>query len=417
MPNNDIIWNLLKQYTPGGSQTLSKMPNRYVEGVYPKVLSQGKGGRVLDVDGNEFIDLISGLGAISVGYSNHDINLEVIRQLQKGITFSLPTEWEYKVAERLTKLVPGTEMWKFGKNGTDGTVYAVRAARAYTGRDKIMTVGYNGCADVFEVKGNRNAGVPKILGNLITKATYNDLGSFKDLLTQEYACVLMEPMVYDAPYEIFLDTPVNFLQEVQELCRQTGTLLIMDEVVTGGRYKNFVAHIDFKVLPDMVVLSKGIANGFPLSAVGGRRTIMETFERDDFFASGTFGGETISLAACLETLNQLEKALPTMYQYGVVIKDCFNYLFESKAICKGYPTRLTFDFPTKEHKALWMQEMCLEGVLTGYSNFIMADHTEQDVKDICMAMYKASQVLKQHWENPKEALLGKLPVDPLRMRN
>lgn len=385
------------------------MPCRFIDGIYPKVVSRGYQGKLVDVDGNEYIDLISGLGAISLGYSNSQVNQKVIDQLYKGVSFSLPTELEYLVAKKLIELVPNTEMWKFGKNGTDGTVMAVRAARAFTGRTKILTVGYNGCADQFEIRGTRTAGIPKELSTTIDKAEYNNIFTFHKILDGEYACVLMEPMVYEYP-------AANFLETIREWCSMSGTLLIFDEVVTGGRFKDFVAQKSFGIIPDITVLGKAIANGFPLSAVGAKRSIMETFERDDFFASNTFGGEAVSLAACLETLNQLPMHLPQMYIKGLTIKEKFNALFFERlnTKCIGYPTRLVFQFPTVEHKALFMQEMCLEGVLIGAANMVMASHTFQDVEDIQMAMFKASQVVKNHWAIPIEALYGKLPTDALR---
>ena len=293
MPNYNDCLQQLSRYTPCGSQTLSKMANRYPE-VYPKALDYGREGHVFDIEGREYIDLISGLGAVSVGYANTDVSLAAQLQLHKGVTFSLPTLLEAQVAERLTQLVPNTEMWKFGKNGTDGTVMAVRAARAFTKRTKIMTVGYNGCADQFEIKGVRNAGIPEELKDTIVKATYNDIDSFRELFSYEYACVLLEPMVVHYPEK-------HFLSDLRMICDRTGTVLIFDEVVTGGRFDGFTAQSHFKVVPDLTVLSKGLANGFPLCAVGGSRRIMSTFERNDFFASGTFGGETeIGRASCRE---------------------------------------------------------------------------------------------------------------------
>lgn len=406
MRNEDVYSNNLK-FTPCGSQTLSKMPNRFIEGVYPQVVESGRDCHVWDIEGNEYVDLIAGLGAVSVGYCDSDINEAAWEQMQNGISFSLPHRLEGELAEKLTELVPGTEMWKFGKNGTDATVMAVRAARAYTGRTKIMTVGYNGCADQFEIKGVRNAGIPKELEPTITKANYNDLKSFSDILLGHYACVLMEPMVYEYPRPGFLET-------IRSACDASGTLLIFDEVVTGGRFEQFTAQHSFGVVPDITCLGKAIANGFPLCAVGGRRRIMEVFERDDFFASGTFGGETVSLAACLKTVDKLAKGLTRTLVNGKIIQDSFNDIFKDKAVCKGYPTRFIFEFPTKEHKALFMQEMCLNGVLIGHANMVMASMTDKDVRYIIEAIQKSYNISKHYWENPLKGLKGPLPVEAVR---
>lgn len=394
----------LLQYTPGGAQTLSKMASRYPAN-YPKMLDRGRGGHVTDIRGYEYIDLIAGLGAVSVGYCNPIITEAVERQLRRGVSFSLPTELEYLVAKKLTELVPGTEMWKFGKNGTDGTVMAVRAARAYTGRDRIVTVGYNGCADVFEIKGVRNAGIPKSLDAHISKATYNDLASFVggDLP----ACILMEPMVFEYPAK-------GFLEALRQYCTDNGIVLILDEVVTGGRFERFTASSYFGVVPDLYVLGKAIAGGFPLCAVGGARQFMQVFERDDFFASSTFGGEAVSLAAFMATQDVLVRTEQRRIVNGRRIKDEFNKSLSGMAECTGYPTRLNFAFPTDTHKYLFWQEMCRYGVLVGYTNFIMSDHTEADIKHIQSAMQASASVVKQYWEDPLHALEGTLPTAALR---
>ena len=401
-------FDLLQAYTPGGAQTLSKQASRFPAN-YPKVLSHGKDGHVVSLSGSQYIDLISGLGAISVGYSNREVNRAVTEQLAKGVSFSLPILLEAQVSMKLCDLVPNTKMWKFGKNGTDGTVMAVRASRAYTGRDKIMSVGYNGCADAFEIAGTRNAGIPKELANYITKAQYNDIKSFYGLNTKEYACVILEPMAYEYPSQ-------EFLHELRSLCNETGTVLIFDEVVSGGRFNGFVAQSNFGVVPDLTVLSKGIANGFPLCAVGGRRSIMCTFERSDFFASSTFGGEAVSLSACLETLNILEVEIPAMVYKGTQIQNHFNKVFDGLAKCEGYPTRAVFKFPTDDHKAVFMQEMCLQGILLGQCMFIMASHTDYDVQQICTAIEETYSIMQPRWENISKLLLGAKPEPVFRVR-
>lgn len=408
MNRNSETYSRLCNVTPCGAQTLSKMPSRFIRGIYPEVLNRGKGAHVWDEEDHRYIDLIAGLGAVSIGYADAHVNKAVITQLEKGTSFSLPHKLEAQVAEKLCELVPHTEMWKFGKNGTDATVMAVRAARAYTSREKVLSVGYNGCADVFEATGTRTAGIPKVLAQLIHKADYNDIESFQALRDHTYACVIMEPMVYDWPKE-------GFLEAVRQLCTDTGTLLIFDEVVTGGRFDQFCAQSFYQVYADLTTLGKAIANGFPLSAVGGARRIMATFERDDFFASGTFGGETVSLAACLATLPILQKSVKRTTKIGWYIKSTFNTLpWYGKAECKGYPTRFIFDFETPAHKALFMQEMCLHDVLVGHANMPMASLTEAEALRIESAIISANTVLNANWSNPLAALRGPLPEDALR---
>lgn len=410
MANSELSWQRLLKNTPNGCQTLSKMPSRYINGVYPKVLERGKGGHVWDEEGNEFIDLIAGLGAVSVGYANEAVNYAAIKQMEKGVSFSLPNSIEAEAAGRLTQLVPSTEMWKFFKTGSDADTAAVRCARAFTNRDKILTCGYHGWHSWYSIQNDKKAGIVRDLAKYVNKAIYNKIETFDCLKSKEFAAVIIEPMIFEYPTE-------EFHGQLRKLCDETGTLLIWDEVVTGGRYRNFVAQRDFKIVPDLTVLSKGIANGFPLAGVGGSRRIMQTFERDDFFVSGTFGGEAVSLAACLATVDVLQSALPKMIDMGEHIKDYFNYTFRHiKSECKGYPTRLTFDFANKVHKALFMQEMCKSGILTGYSNMVMADHTEQDLLKIMNAMKHTVNVITKNLAAPEKALQGDMPVEALRLR-
>jgi glutamate-1-semialdehyde 2,1-aminomutase len=382
------LWERQVSLTPLGGQTLSKLPARYVEGVYPKLLSHGKGGHVWDVDGKEYIDLISGLGAVSVGYNNDHVNRAVINQLEKALAFSLPTVIEADVAEKLCELFPGTEMWKYGKNGVDATLMAIRCARAYTGRSKILVHGYHGCSDHFEAYGTRKAGMIDLKGYTFPYTSFND--------SDKFAALIIEPYVFERAD----------WKDWQDWCKRTGTLLIVDEIVSGGRFPEFSAYQHLGLEPDLVTVGKGLANGFPLSAVGGKREIMKTFERDDFFASTTFGGEAVSLAAAIITMRILEQVGNERDVKGQQIKDTFNKAFP-KAICKGYPTRLTFDFKRTEDKALFMQEMCKRGVLVGYSNMIMVDHTDEDVNKICQAIIE----IADNWINLE--LDGALPVRSL----
>ena len=365
--------------------------------MYPKVVYKGVAGHVFDVDGNEYVDLISGLGSISVGYNNEEVNAAVINQLNNGVSFSLPTMLEYHVAKRLTELFPHTEMWKYGKNGVDATLMAIRCARAYTGRNKILVHGYHGCSDHFESLGTRQAGMVDM--SAVTEV-YSKPPTINN---REYAAVIIESYVFDS-----IDWSA-----LQIWCKATGTLLIVDEIVSGGRFPGFSAYAYLGLVPDLVCVGKGLANGFPMSAVGGRKEIMQTFDRDDFFASTTFGGETISLAACLKTLDILQKNLDSTISKGQLVKDMFNMCFAQLGIgkCKGYPTRLTFDFEDKCDKAIFMQEMCKRGVLIGYSNMVMVEHTASDLETIITAF----KDIVANWNSFK--LEGDMPVEALRLRN
>lgn len=405
----DILFAGQLKTTPFGSQTLSKCPNRYVEGVYPKMIRRGEGSHVWDYDHNEYIDFIASLGATSVGYADPGINAALIRQLEQGALFSLPSDLEGAAARRLTDLAPFTEQWKFFTSGSEACAAAVKLARAYTGRQNVVTCGYHGWMDWYTIANDKKAGIPPVLAEYVSKAKYNDIESFKALVNENTACVIMEPMAFQWPKE-------GFLQAVRDLCTKTGALLIFDEVVTGGRTEGFFAANHFQVVPDLITAGKALTNGLHMGAVGGPRSLTKTFERDDFFASGTYGGSCLSLRAFLVTSRILVVNLPRMISNGQWLAQAFNVLFP-EATCEGYPTRTQFSFPTVAHKALFWQECVKRGLLFGYSNFIMASHDADDIQKAVDVMTEIKPILTKFWHEPTAALEGKLPVEALRLRS
>lgn len=284
---------------PIGSQTFSKSRTQYPVGISPLYINKARGCHVWDIDGNKYIDLVSSLAAVTIGYSDSRINNAVRKQLRKGVTFSLPGTLEAEVAELICELVPSAEMVRFGKNGTDATSAAVRLARAYTGRDHIAVCGYHGWQDWYIGATTRNKGVPSVVSNLTHTFTYNDIESFKVIIEKfpDIACVVMEPMnsIFPEP---------GFLEEIRHITRMRGIVLVFDETITGFRFSNGGAQELFNITPDISTFGKGIANGFPLSAVVGKREIM--MEMEEIFFSGTFGGELLSLAVARSVLLQIK---------------------------------------------------------------------------------------------------------------
>jgi glutamate-1-semialdehyde 2,1-aminomutase len=403
---SDDLFARQRDLTPFGTQTMSKAPDRYVNGVYPKLLTRGMGSHVWDVDDNEYIDWISALGPISVGYCNDYVDNHIKVQMMKGIVFSMPNELEAQVADRLSQIIPSMEMSKFTKTGSDACTMAVKAARAYTGRTSVVVCGYHGWHDWYSIVNDKKAGIPDILAGYTKKGVYNNLDSFKRNMP---ACIILEPMVVAYPEK-------GFLEGLRDWCTQNRVVLIFDEVVTGARFEKFAAQEYFGVRPDLTVLSKGIANGMPLAVVGGRREIMKTFERDDFFASTTFGGECLSLAACLATLDILHTQIPEMARKGAIVKMVFDQAFSGSAFCIGYPTRTQFEFPGVPHKALFWQECAKRGILFGYNNFVMAAHTQEDIDRTCNVIEDAAAIVKTFWNDPQSRLEGDLPVEALRLK-
>jgi glutamate-1-semialdehyde aminotransferase len=406
---------------PAFSQTMAKGPTQYVNGVAPKYLQRGDGAHVWDVDGNEYIDFNMGVGPISLGYNYRPVDEAILRQLADGITYSLVHPLEVEVAELVREVIPNAEMVRYSKTGAEVTSAAVRVARAYTGRDKVLCCGYHGWHDWYVGTLPRDRGVPQAVKDLVHTFTYNDLDSLRNALDEDTACVIMEPMVFDFPAE-------GYLQSVKELCAQNGTLLIFDEMWTGFRIALGGAQEYFGVDADLACFSKAIANGMPISVLSGRAEYMQLLDSEIFFFS-TFGGEALSLAAAKVTIEELRKHdVPTQLAgQGRTIMDGYNALVEQMGLsmvtsCKGYPARtlVTFNHPTLDPlhiKSLMQQELIKRGVLwSGFHNLCYAHSSAdieylldvyEDVLPILKAALSAGDVLSRLHGEPVQPVFRK----------
>lgn len=372
---------------PLGSQTFSKSRAQYPVGISPLYIERAKGALVWDLDGNEYIDLVSSLASVTIGYGNRKINSSVEKQLKKGVSFSLPGILEAEVAELICGLVPSAEMVRFGKNGTDATSAAVRLARAYTGRDEVAVCGYHGWQDWYIGSTTRNKGVPKIVSELTHTFIFNDLSSLRQILESNprIACVVMEPMnvVYPNP---------GFLEGVRDLTNKFGNILVFDETITGFRFANGGAQELFGVTPDLSTFGKGIANGFPLSAVVGKREIMR--EMEEIFFSGTFGGELLSLAAAKSVLTLVieDKVCGKLSEIGTLLNSEIIRVVSELGLShilslSGHPTwkflnwHSNDEFDAAEIRNFFLQEMFQNGVLLINSHNISLAH-EDKIKKI-----------------------------------
>jgi glutamate-1-semialdehyde aminotransferase len=409
MLNNASAHKFACRYTPLGTQTLSKAPNRYVEGVYPKVIAKGNGCYLTDVDGKTYIDYIAALGPIILGYADSDLDSDIIECISKGVLFSFPSTLEGQTAALLSTLSPTTNMWKFTKTGSDACSMAVKIGRAYTGKNHVIVCGYHGWHDWYSIVNDKKAGIPREFAKYVTKVPYNDFPAFLAAIQPDTGVVMMEPQIFDMPEN-------GYLEAIRKTCSKAGLILIFDETVTGFRYPGLLAQTYFKVYPDLTVIGKAAGNGYPFAAVGGKRDLMKTCERDDFFASTTFGGDCLGLTACMHVMDRLPEMMDGMMQTGAELKATFSTAFGGKAECVGFPTRTMFKFPTTEHKALFWQECCKRNVLFGYSNFIMAAHLDDNVQAITKeAIQKAARITLDNWNNPAAKLEGPAPVEVFRL--
>ena len=392
-----------EQSIPLGSQTFSKSRLCFPYGAAPLFIERGQGARVWDVDGNEYVDFASGLLAISLGYCDPDVNQAVIEQLNQGSIFSLPHRLETEVAEQLIELIPCAEMVRFGKNGTDATSACIRLSRAVTGRERVAVCGYHGWQDWYIGSTTRHLGVPECVRELTHRFDYNDLDSLKAQLEAhpgEFAAVILEPMnvAWPAP---------GFLPGLRQLCDEHGALLVFDETITGFRFHLGGAQTLFGVTPDLAAFGKGMANGFPISAVVGRHQYMRHME--DIFFSGTFGGDVIALAAANAVINKMRRLdVPTrLSQRGQTVLDGLDKLLkEIKAPswlqAAGNPSwsfLLVSDSPNHSTwllKSYLIQELCKRGILTLGSHNMNLAHSEEDVATLLTAYGEILPSLIRH---------------------
>jgi glutamate-1-semialdehyde 2,1-aminomutase/spore coat polysaccharide biosynthesis protein SpsF len=409
---------------PGASQTLSKGPTQYVQGVAPTFLTKGEGCRVWDPDGNRYIDYSMGLGPMILGYGYPAVDEAVRKQLADGVTFSLPHPLEITVAERLVEMIPCAEMVRFGKNGSDATAGAVRLARAFTGRDRIVCCGYHGWQDWFIGTTSFNAGVPESVRRLTSTFEYNNIESLKRLLAEhprETAAVILEPVG-------IIEPAPGFLQEIRELCNADGCVLIFDEVITGFRLAQGGAQEYFGVLPDLACFGKAMANGYPLSAVVGSRRIMKCFEST--FFSFTFGGEALSLAAADATMREIraKNVIARLWEHGSNLMDGTNALarefgLEKVVRCIGLPPRTVVTFTDESNressliKSLFQQECLRRGVFFSGAHNLSFSHTSEDIEYTLRVYRSVMEILGKAVRQRKisESLEG-TPLQPVFRR-
>ena len=406
---------------PLGSQTFSKSKTQYPVGISPLYAAKSKGAYLWDIDGNKYIDLVNSLAAVTLGYGDKGLEKSILKQLKLGVSLSLPTKIESEVAESIIDLVPSADMVRFSKNGSDATSAAIRLARAFTGRDQIVVCGYHGWHDWYIGTTSRNKGIPNAVAALTHNFRYNNIESLKSALSLNegnVAAVIMEPMndTYPQP---------GFLEEVQVLAKKAGAVLIFDEVITGFRFSEGGAQKLFNVTPDLSTFGKGIANGFPLSAVVGRREIMK--EMENVFISGTFGGELLSLAAARYVLKKHQKneICGDLVNKGNILSELTNKLIDSFGLSNvvslsGHPTWKFLrwngvgEYSAAEIKTFFMQEVFQEGVLVLNSHNISQAYDKKIIVKIIDAYSKVfGRIEKAISQGSLKKELRVSPLDPL----
>jgi glutamate-1-semialdehyde aminotransferase len=406
---------------PLGSQTFSKSRLLYPPGIAPLFIEKAKGAYVWDIDKNRYIDLVNSLAAVTIGYCFNKIDKAVRTQLNKGTIFSLPGKLEAEVAELIQQTVPSAEMVRFAKNGSDVTSAAIRLARAYTGKDEVAFCGYHGWQDWYIGATNRNKGVPIEVSKLSHKFSYNDLNSLEEIFrlrSKKIAAVIMEPMNSTYPQN-------EFLENVKRLTHKEGAILVFDETITGFRFSTGGAQQEFAVTPDLTTLGKGIANGYPLSAIVGKREIM--MEMENVFFSGTFGGELLSLAAAKVVLgmhleaNVSKKLVETGNKIASSVKSIIaDNALNDTLFLSGHPSwiflnwKSTHGVEEKVIKTFFMQEMFKRGVLVLSTHNVSFSYNQSHIKKLIEVYAEVlSEVSLRLNDGSLENLLMAEPVEQI----
>jgi len=290
---------------PGGVLGARK-PADFIQGEYPIFLDTGKGCRLIDVDGNEFIDFLCGYGPIILGYREDEVDDAVTEQIkEKGFCFTLTQKFQNQLAKKLTELVPSSEMSIFLKTGSDATTASIRIARAYTGKLKVMRCGYHGWHDwCVEMKG----GIPSKFYEDVFEFQYNRLDQLEELMAahgDDTAAIIMTPFGHPN-HQKMQEPEAGFLEGVRALADQYGAVLVFDEIRTAFRLRMGGAQELYGVTPDLTVLGKAIASGYPISVVTGKRDVMMS-AADKLFISSTFFPNSEGFVAALKTIEILER--------------------------------------------------------------------------------------------------------------
>lgn len=413
---------------PGGAHTYARGDDQYPI-LAPGFIARGQGCHVWDVDGNEYVEYGMGLRAVTLGHGYRPVVDAAYRAMLDGMSFTRPSPLEVDCAREFLNLIGTADMVKFAKNGSDVTTAAVKLARAYTERDLVAICGdqpFFSTDDWFIGTTAMAAGIPAAIRELTVKFRYNDLESARVLFAAhpgQIACLVLEAATSVEPQP-------GFLQGLQDLCRANGALLIFDEMITGFRWDLGGAQRVYGVTPDLSCFGKALGNGFPISALAGRRDIMErgglrdTAERV-FLLSTTHGAETGSLAAAIEIMRTYRRdgVIERMYRQGERLRLGVTEIVRARGVVDRvgvlgrtcnlvFYTRDTAGQPSQPFRTLFMQELIRHGVLAP-SFVVSAAHSDEDIDRTIDAVDQALRVYARALSDGPEHFLEGRPVKPV----
>ncbi len=416
--SNREWFDKMKRLIPFGSSTCSKAA-RYLPDE-PGVVVRGKGCRVWDADGNEYIDFRNSLGPVTLGYAHPAIDEAIKKQLEEGIVFGHPHPLECEVAEMISRMVPGAERVRFLKTGGEAVAACIRIVRAYTGRDHIIQIGYNGWLNCLAPDGvfmpgkiSRSipAGVPECLSRLHHGCGWNDVETLEMLFQHLEGKVAA--VVVASDYE-HIEQGGEFYPWLSALAEQHGALLVFDEIVTGFRVADGGIQEYFDVVPDLSVFAKGVANGMPLSVYCGRKEVMDVCEERQVSISSTLGGETLSLAAAKVALELIQNGdvIESLWEKGEKMWGGLNGLFERYGLpvrMKGFwvcPQLVFLPDAGPELPEEWFRAAYRNGVSMYSVGYVNYSHEDGDIAEALERLEEAIVEVKRN-DVGRQALIGR----------
>ncbi|OXM83052.1 aminotransferase class III-fold pyridoxal phosphate-dependent enzyme [Paenibacillus rigui] len=387
------LWKKAKRLIPGGNQLLSKRSERFLPELWPAYYEKAKGCEVWDIEGRHFYDFAQmGVGACVLGYADEEVNHAVIQAINKGSMCTLNCYEEVELAEKLIALHPWSDQVRFARSGGEACAIAVRLGRAVTGKSKVAFCGYHGWHDWYLsanlgdsnhlddmlLPGLKPLGVPREMKNTAFPFYYNQLAQLEKLVEEhgdDLGVIIMEPRRETDPEP-------GFLQGVRAIADKIGAVLIFDEITSGFRMNLGGIHLTMGVNPDIAIYGKALGNGFAISAVIGRKEVMESAQ--DSFISSTFWTERIGYAAALAVLNKMEKHdVPAhLVRIGEQVADIWRTASRNHQVpihISGIAPLLHISFqtdPSRIIKTLYTQEMLEKGFLA--SNSVYASYAYTD---------------------------------------
>lgn len=439
----------LNYVIPGGAHTYSRGFDQFPSNA-PQILESGHGAYVVDPEKKRYLDYGMALRAVTLGYANQRVINAAIKQVELGNNLTRASMTELRAAELFTELIPSADMVKFAKNGSNVTTAAIKLARAFTGRSYVCAPRQHpffSFDDWFIGTTPLQKGVPNEHSKYSLSFNYNDIDSLQKLFESypnQISAVILEPATTETPcpkdcLQLNVESSCrscpnkkrNFLHQVRALCDEHGALMILDEMITGFRWSLKGASYYFDVVPDLITFGKGMANGFSLAAVAGRREVMEIGSIDKpgaertFLLSSTHGGEMCSLGAFIETVKvyQEEDVCGHMWTYGEQLKSGMNHLacqigvadyfnVIGPAISLNYLTYDTNGVLSTAFRTLFMQELINAGVLMPWIAVSLM-HTSCELELTLSAVEKSLRIYKRALESGVENYLVGPAVQPV----